>query len=172
MLVTTRTVICILILLLGSAPSAWAQEPPPEGAAEASEAQETASAEGSSPDDPVAEDREAADGTVASEDSVEGVWKRLSVVMTKTGQEMEGIGESYFILTKGHYVSIDDRGAQFGTYEVQGDQLIRHRQKNTLSPDPATEPVVRTIRFDEGQLVVLSDHPEAGPLEVRLERVE
>ena len=107
-----------------------------------------------------------------SEDSLPGVWKRISVTIADNEEEMAGTGDAYLMLTETYFSSIDDRGAQWGTYTVEGDQLIRHRLKSTRSRKPAKKTISRTFRLEDDHLILTASHPTAGAIEVKFERVE
>lgn len=104
--------------------------------------------------------------------SLVGVWERVEIHFVDSGKTMTD-SEAYTIFTEEHFSYLDNLGkAHWGTYTVEEDTITRHRVLSTDPEAKGTDSKAQELRFEEGDLILSWEHPEAGPMEVRLRRLE
>jgi len=105
-------------------------------------------------------------------DQLSGVWKRVSIYFHESEKTMTD-STAHTIFTRDHYSYIDGNGlAHWGTYSHSGDTLVLHRVQSTNPEAQGSGPRERTVKFEDGDLVLSWNHPAGGPIDVRMKRIE
>ena len=138
----------------------------------------------------------AADGARAEDrDKLTGIWERVSVKNLETGEANTEPRSVFLIITEEHFAVVGgapgrkkldkplnemtreellDRSrvvAVFGTYEVSGNKMIRHRIRSIVPVVEGTDNP-QEFRFDKGQLVFRFRTHAGANVESRFKRIE